>query len=77
MTYYFEYLSLYKAPIFQFITDKGVYKCGVLRLGLPEQVDPALREIVVSLVFGGTEVTAFAVDSASGYTVKTTLDFIN
>ncbi|XP_014294036.1 heat shock 70 kDa protein 12A isoform X2 [Halyomorpha halys] len=62
----------------QFITDNNVYKCGLLRLNLSEKNDTtALREIVVSLVFGGTEVTAFAVDSSTGCSVKTTLDFMD
>lgn len=61
--------------LFQFITDPNVHKCGLLRLQLPKQKDIKLREIVVSLVFGGTEVSAFAVDSATGQTVHTILDF--
>ncbi|XP_014255174.1 heat shock 70 kDa protein 12A-like [Cimex lectularius] len=60
----------------QFITDANVHKCGRLRLVLPKTSDPKLREIVVSLIFGGTEVTAFAVDSATGQSVQTTLDFM-
>ncbi|KAK9508986.1 hypothetical protein O3M35_006410 [Rhynocoris fuscipes] len=59
----------------QFITDPNVHKCGQLRLKLPQQKDIKLREIVVSLVFGGTEVSAFAVDSATGESVQTVLDF--
>lgn len=56
--------------MFQFITDNNVYKCGLLRLNLSEKNDTtSLREIVVSLVFGGTEVTAFAVDSSTGCSI--------
>uniref|UniRef100_A0A0K8SVI7 Heat shock 70 kDa protein 12A n=2 Tax=Lygus hesperus TaxID=30085 RepID=A0A0K8SVI7_LYGHE len=59
----------------QFITDPNVFKCGKLRLKLPKTTSSKPREITVSLVFGGTEVTASAADSATGQAVQTSLDF--
>ncbi|KAL1122992.1 hypothetical protein AAG570_003316 [Ranatra chinensis] len=76
------YLYATLSKVAQFITDRDVHRCGILRLELPrmdENYQAAglkLREITVSLVFGGTEVRAYAKDSTTGHTVHTTLDFM-
>jgi len=68
------YATMSKSALF--VTDDCVSSCGTLTLKLPDQRETSLREIIVSLVFGGTEVRAFAVDSSSGLTVQTSLDFL-
>ncbi|PSN32258.1 Heat shock 70 kDa protein 12A [Blattella germanica] len=63
-----------------FITDPGVHRCGTLSLDIPdgngEGSPNHRREIHARMVFGGTEVTASALDIASGYTVHAEIDFL-
>ncbi|KAE8589491.1 hypothetical protein XENTR_v10017584 [Xenopus tropicalis] len=63
-----------------FITDKGVRKCGTLRLDLtgPESAPvPSRREIQTIMQFGDTEIKATAVDVATSKNVKVSIDFLN
>ena len=64
----------------QFITDPGVHFCGTLSLDIPDEGDNGSpihhREIHARMVFGGTEVTASALDVATGHTVHAEIDFL-
>ncbi|XP_069704029.1 heat shock 70 kDa protein 12A-like isoform X2 [Periplaneta americana] len=64
----------------QFITDRGVQRCGTLSLNIPDVEDSKIcdsrREIHTRMVFGGTEVTASALDIATGHTVHAEMDFL-
>jgi hypothetical protein len=66
--------------LFQFITDHGVHRCGTLSLGIAHVSDShssnSCREIHTRMVFGGTEVTASALDIATGRTVHAEMDFL-
>lgn len=59
----------------QFITDPGVKHCGTLKLDLAQAQTPC-REIQICMVFGGTEVTATAIDVSSGNRVHVQVDFL-
>lgn len=64
----------------QFITDKGVKKCGQLVLDLTDergQPLPKRREIQTRFVFGDTEIKASALDVATGKCVRASIDFLN
>ncbi|KAJ9596420.1 hypothetical protein L9F63_012583, partial [Diploptera punctata] len=64
----------------QFITDPGVQRCGTLSLDIPDEGDKGSpihhREIHIRMVFGGTEVTASALDVATGHAVHADIDFL-
>lgn len=66
-----------------YTTDKGVTKCGKLRIEMPEVPDvPAEkrgkpRELQASMIFGDTEIKVSAVDVMSGKAARATIDFLN
>ncbi|CAL1578516.1 unnamed protein product [Knipowitschia caucasica] len=61
-----------------FISDRGVRKCGTLRLDLSgSSCTAARREIQTLLQFGDTEIRATALDVASGRSVRATIDFLS
>lgn len=64
----------------QFITDFGVHHCGTLNLNIADvkenQSSDSPREIHTRMVFGGTEVTASALDVATGHIVHAEMDFL-
>ncbi|XP_021913775.1 heat shock 70 kDa protein 12A-like isoform X2 [Zootermopsis nevadensis] len=64
----------------QFITDLGVHRCGTLSLNIADikenESSDSPREIHTRMVFGGTEVTASALDIATGHTVHAEMDFL-
>jgi len=72
----------------RFVTDRGVKKCGTLRL----EVDPAdaagdlegppavavgPREVQARMTFGDTEIKVLALDVASGKAVRASIDFLS
>ena len=59
----------------QFVTDPGLANIGSLKVQSPDTRRGRDREIEVSLYFGGTEITATALDVTSGNVEQTTLDF--
>lgn len=61
----------------EYITDPGCSKVGQLKLGMPdtmEEVDS--RELILSMMFGETEITVEAVDCASGQSARASFDFL-
>ncbi|XP_068081163.1 heat shock 70 kDa protein 12A isoform X2 [Anabrus simplex] len=62
----------------KFITDPGVRRCGTLNLDLSNTTvqSEGRREIHTRMVFGGTEVTASALDVTSGNIVHADVDFL-
>ena len=73
-------LNTFYCVLLQFITDHGVHRCGTLSLDIANVNDghssDRCREIHTRMVFGGTEVTASALDIATGYTVHAEMDFL-
>ena len=67
------YTSLTTDP--QFVTDPGLAHIGNLKVQSPDTQRGRDREIEVSLYFGGTEITATALDVTSRNVEQTTLDF--
>jgi len=63
-------------PEAQFVTDDGLNKIGSITVQSPDIRRGRDREIEVSMYFGGTEITATAVDLSSGNVEQTTLDFL-
>ncbi|XP_074643650.1 heat shock 70 kDa protein 12A-like isoform X2 [Tubulanus polymorphus] len=64
----------------QFITDKGVKRCGTLCLDFSDtqyQPLPKRREIQARMLFGDTEVKVSALDVTSGKCVRAAIDFLN
>ena len=59
----------------KFVTEPGLTKIGNLVVHSPVSSSGRDREIEVSLYFGGTEITATALDVSSGKVKQTTLDF--
>ena len=68
-----------------YTTDKGVSRCGKLRMEMPE-INPEdipvdrrgkPRELQASMIFGDTEVKVSAVDVLSGRAARATVDFLN
>lgn len=59
----------------QFVTEPGLTKIGNLVVHSPVTSSGRDREIEVSLYFGGTEITATALDVSSGKVKQTTLEF--
>ncbi|XP_022801917.1 heat shock 70 kDa protein 12A-like isoform X1 [Stylophora pistillata] len=59
----------------QFVTEPGLTKIGNLVVHSPVTRGGRDRDIEVSLYFGGTEITATALDVSSGNVKQTTLDF--
>ena len=62
-------------PKTQFVTDPGVTKIGSVVVQSPDTWRGKDRKIEVSMYFGGTEITATALDVSSGNRAQTTLDF--
>ncbi|KAG8135581.1 hypothetical protein E2320_008594 [Naja naja] len=62
-----------------FITERGVRKCGTLRLDLTgsDKSVPGRREIKTLMQFGDTEIKAMAIDVATSKSVKVGIDFLN
>ena len=61
----------------QFVTDPGLTKIGNLLVQSPDTRSGRDRDIEISLYFGGTEITATALDVSSGNVEQTTLDFFS
>jgi len=75
----------------RFVTDRGVKKCGTLRLevdpadttapGAAEEGPPAVatgpREVQARMTFGDTEIKVMALDVASGKAVRASIDFLS
>jgi len=63
----------------QFVTDKGVKKCGTLCLEFPQVEQPiqGRREVQARLTFGDTEIKIVALDVLTGKSVRSTIDFLN
>ena len=68
----------------RFVTDDGVQRCGTLRLELPTAADSDAsdnrgrrREIQTRMTFGDTEIKVWALDVASGRSVRAAIDFLN
>lgn len=59
----------------QFVTEPGLTKIGSLMVHSPDTRRGRERDIEVSLYFGGTEITATALDVSSGNVEQTALDF--
>ncbi|KAJ7353749.1 hypothetical protein OS493_032619 [Desmophyllum pertusum] len=59
----------------QFVTEPGLTKIGSIMVQSPDTHRGRDRDIEVSLYFGGTEITATALDVSSGNVKQTTLDF--
>ncbi|XP_078384949.1 heat shock 70 kDa protein 12A-like isoform X2 [Oculina patagonica] len=59
----------------QFVTEPGLTKIGGVMVHSPDTRRGRDRDIEVSLYFGGTEITATALDVSSGNVQQTTLDF--
>ena len=62
-------------PITQFTTESGVTRIGSVVVISPDTWRGRNRDIEVSMYFGGTEITATALDISSGNQAQTTLDF--
>ena len=68
-----------------FVTDSGVQRCGSLRLELPSAADESVDErggsrrrvIQTRMTFGDTEIKVWALDVASGRSVRAAIDFLN
>lgn len=63
-------------PDVTFVTEPGLTKIGTLTVQSPDIRRGRDREIEVTMHFGGTEITATALDLASGNVAQTTLDFL-
>ena len=64
-------------PNTKYITEPEVTKIGSLVVQSPDTWRGKDREIEVSMYFGGTEITATALDISSGHQAQTTLDFFS
>ena len=64
-------------PDSEFITDRGMKKLGSVMVQSPDTWRGKNREIVVSMYFGGTEITAAAHDVSSGNVAQTKVDFLH
>ena len=62
-------------PDTQYVTEPGLTKIGSITVQSPDTGRGRDREIEVTMCFGGTEITATALDIASGNEEETTLDF--
>ena len=62
-------------PDTQYVTEPGLTKIGSITIQSPDTSRGRDREIEVTMCFGGTEITATALDIASGNEEETTLDF--
>jgi len=68
-----------------YTTDKGVTKCGKLRIEMPDVSPEEIpvekrgkpRELQASMIFGDTELKVSAVDVISGRAARATIDFLN
>ena len=73
----------------RFVTDRGVKKCGTLRLemdptdaGVADQEGPPAvaagpREVQARMTFGDTEIKVLALDVATGKAVRASIDFLS
>lgn len=64
-------------PDAKYITDPGMKKLGSVMVLSPDTWKGKDREIVVSMYFGGTEITAAAYDVTSGNNAETKIDFLH
>ena len=64
-------------PNCKFITDPEVTKIGSVTVQSPNISKGRGRDIEVSMHFGGTEIVATAVDTTSGCSAQTTLNFFH
>ena len=62
-------------PNAQFVTDQGMTKIATVTVQSPDTHKGRDREIEVSMYFGGTEITATALDVSSGNVEQIRLDF--
>ena len=62
-------------PNTKFTTDPGVTRIGSVTVQSPNTWKGRDRDVEVSMHFGGTEITATALDVSSGNKAQTTLDF--
>ena len=63
-------------PDSKFISDPGIKKLGSVMVVSPDTWRGKNREIIVSMYFGGTEITAAAHDVSSGNVAETKIDFL-
>jgi len=65
----------------RFVTDRGVKRCGTLRLELDptdtgeEETGP--REVQARMTFGDTEIKVLALDVSTGKAVRASIDFLS
>ena len=62
-------------PNAQFVTDRGMTKIATVTVQSPDTHKGRDREVEVSMYFGGTEITATALDVSSGNVEQIRLDF--
>ncbi len=64
--------------VVQYINDPGCMKVGHLEFGFPYDIEKSAqpREIILSMVFGETEIRAKATDCVSGQTASASFDFL-
>lgn len=63
----------------EYITDPGCSKVGQLNVMVPDTIEDGetqSRELILSLMFGETEITVEAVDCVSGQTARASFDFL-
>lgn len=60
-----------------FVSDPGCYKVGDLKLEMPDTTGGKRRELIMSMVFGDTEISVEAVDMTSGQKSYASVDFLN
>jgi len=67
----------------RFVTDRGVRKCGTLRLDLDSAAADAVdggggpREVQARMTFGDTEIKVLALDVSTGKAVRASIDFLS
>lgn len=64
-------------PDAKYTTDPGMKNLGSVMVVSPDTWKGKDREIVVSMYFGGTEITAAAYDVTSGNSAETKIDFLS
>lgn len=64
-------------PAAKYVTDPCMKKLGSVTVLSPDTWKGKDREIVVSMYFGGTEITASAYDVTSGNNAETKIDFLH
>ena len=73
-------INLYASEreVVEYINDPGCLKVGQLKFGLSSDVEKSdePREIILSMMFGETEISAKAIDCANGQTACASFDFL-